>query len=102
MHATIADHREEIAELCRQLGVRHLDVFGSATTSAFDEAESDVDFLVELDDPVSPSYFDAYFALKEGLERILGRPVDLVTRLSIQNPHFLRRVEATRERLYAA
>lgn len=102
MHATITNHRDEIADLCASLGVRRLDVFGSATTAAFDEVTSDVDLLVEFDDPTSPSYLDAYFTLKEELERILGRPVDLVTRLSVQNPYFLRRVETTAELLYAA
>lgn len=102
MHATITSHSDEIAALCRMLVVRRLELFGSATTSDFDELASDVDFLVEFDDPMSPSYFDDFFTLKEGLERILQRPVDLVTRLSIQNPYFLRRVEETTETLYAA
>jgi uncharacterized protein len=102
VHVIITTHREEIVALCERLGVRRLDVFGSATTSAFDEVSSDVDFLVEFGDPSSPSYFDDYFSLKEGLERILGRPVDLVTRASIENPYFLQRVEATREGLFAA
>lgn len=102
MHATITSHRDHIAALCERLGVRRLDVFGSATTAAFDEVASDVDFLVEFEDPTSPSYFDDFFSLKEGLEQILGRPADLVTRASIQNPYFLRRVEETRESLYEA
>jgi uncharacterized protein len=102
MHVTITTHREDIVALCGRLGVSRLDVFGSATSSAFNEASSDVDFLVEFVDPSSPSYFDDYFSLKEGLEHILGRPVDLVTRTSIENPYFLQRVEATREGLFAA
>jgi predicted nucleotidyltransferase len=102
MHATITTHRDEITALCDVLGVRRLDVFGSATTHDFDELASDIDLLVEFSDPTSPSYADGYFTLKDELERILERPVDLVTRLSIRNPYFLRRVEATMENLYAA
>ena len=59
-------------------------------------------FLVEFEDPTSPSYFDHFFSLKEGLEQILGRPTDLVTRACIQNPYLLRRMEETGESLYAA
>jgi uncharacterized protein len=51
MHATIADHREDIARLCERFRVRRLDVFGSATTDQFDPATSDVDFVVEFVDP---------------------------------------------------
>jgi hypothetical protein len=46
-------------------------------------------------------YFGTYFALKEGLEQILGRPVDVVTATSIRNPYFRDQVMRTRELLYA-
>ena len=36
--------------LCRELGVRRLDVFGSAVGDAFDVMSSDVDVLVEFED----------------------------------------------------
>lgn len=102
MHAVISDHQDEIRALCATLGVRRLDVFGSATTAAFDESHSDVDLVVEFADPTSPGYVDGYFTLKERLEALFGRPVDLVTRSSIQNPYIRRQVEDTAEALYAA
>ena len=40
--------------------------------------------------------------MKEGLERILGRPVDVVSATSIRNPYFRERAMRTRELLYAA
>ncbi len=42
------------------------------------------------------------FGLKEGLERLLGRAVDVVSAMSIRNPYFRDRVMQTREPLYAA
>lgn len=33
MHATITDHSEEIARLCKRFRVRRLEVFGSAITA---------------------------------------------------------------------
>jgi len=62
-------------------------LFGSAGTDRLDEATSDIDSLVEFDDtPVSR--FDAYFGLKEDLEALLGRPVDLVSTAAVENPYF--------------
>ncbi|WP_252365272.1 nucleotidyltransferase family protein [Saccharomonospora piscinae] len=59
--------------------MRRLDVFGSAVGDSFDTETSDVDVLVEFEAGAEFDYFDAYFELREGLERILGRPVDLVS-----------------------
>jgi predicted nucleotidyltransferase len=102
VHVTIEGRRAEISELCRQVGVRRLDVFGSAAGGGFDETTSDVDFVVDFAGETGFDYFDAYFSLKEGLEAILGRPVDLVTRSSIENPYFRESVEQSQELIYAA
>lgn len=88
-----------IAILCQEFHVRRLSIFGSAATAAFDPETSDVDFLVEFDDH-APDLLDAYFRLKEGLEALLGRPVDLVTPKSLENPYFAESVETTRRDLY--
>lgn len=93
--------REAVSDLCRRFGVHRLSVFGSAMTDRFDETRSDVDFLVEFaDDPAAR--FDAYFGLKEALEALLGRPVDLVMPSALENPYFAASVEANAEELYAA
>lgn len=90
-----------IAALCRRFGVRRLSVFGSAATEAFDPERSDVDFLVEFD-PDTADRFDSYFGLKEELERLVARPVDLVMAKSLDNPYFAASVERSRRDLYAA
>ncbi|HVK19911.1 MAG TPA: nucleotidyltransferase domain-containing protein [Actinokineospora sp.] len=102
MHEAIVAKLPEVETLCRALGVRRLDLFGSAVGDSFNPASSDVDVLVEFDERPGFDHFDSYFALKEGLERIFDRPVDLVSGTSIHNPYFRRRVMDTRERLYAA
>ncbi|MDQ3404513.1 MAG: nucleotidyltransferase domain-containing protein [Actinomycetota bacterium] len=104
MHELVKAKRHEINELCRTLGVRRLDLFGSAVGDSFgfDIATSDVDVLVEFDHGPDFDYFGTYFALKEGLEKILGRHVDVVSGSSIRNPYFRRRVMETKEMLYAA
>lgn len=92
---------DAIADICRRHRVRRLSLFGSAATEAFDPESSDVDFLVEFTDSAD-SLFDAYFGLKDDLERLLGRPVDLVMSKSLENPFFASTVEQTRHELYAA
>lgn len=102
VHEVVASKLAEIESLCRALGVRHLDVFGSAVGDSFDVATSDVDILVDFESGDDFDHFGTYFALKEGLERILGRPVDLVVDSSIRNPYFRQQVMDSKETLYAA
>lgn len=102
MIAELTEHQGEIVALCRRFGVRRLDVFGSATSDEFDPARSDIDFLVEFAPPEGTSRFDAFFGLKEGLEALVGRPVDLVDPSAMENPYFAAMVEQTRQELYAA
>lgn len=101
MIAEIMEHRDEVVALCRRFGVQRLDVFGSASSGEINP-RSDIDFLVELEPPDGGSRFDAFFGLKEGLEALLGRPVDLVDPSALANPYFAAMVEITRQELYAA
>jgi hypothetical protein len=101
MTNVIDQHREEVAALCRRAGARRLDVFGSAVRDDFDPVTSDLDFLVEFDDLPPKAYADAYFMLKERLEQLFGRPVDLVTAASVDNPYFRQRIDAERKPVYA-
>jgi uncharacterized protein len=100
MTNVIEQHREEVAALCRRAGARRLDVFGSAVRDDFDPVTSDLDFLVEFDDLPPKAYADAYFMLKERLEQLFGRPVDLVTAASVDNPYFRQRIDAERKPVY--
>jgi predicted nucleotidyltransferase len=100
MASILAPHLDEIPDLCRRYGVARLELFGSATTDAFDPERSDLDFLVEFD--ANPSgLFDRYFGLKESLEALYGRSVDLVTVASLRNPYFIDAVNKTRRLVYA-
>jgi uncharacterized protein len=98
----IARHREELGTLCRRLHVRRLDLFGSAARGDFDPGRSDLDFIVEFDRSTPLHPFDAYFGLKEELEALLGRNVDLVVDGTIENPYRKASIEQSREIVYAA
>ncbi len=88
-----------ISELCRRLKVGRLDVFGSATSEDF-RADSDVDVLVRFEDG-GGGLFNRYFDLKEGLEAIFGRPVDVVMEDALKNPYFRASIERSRKTVYA-
>lgn len=94
--------RTATAVLCRKYGVRSLDLFGSATSGAWNADTSDLDFVVSFD-PLAPgSIADRYLRLAEDLEALFGRSVDLITDRAIRNPYFRRNVDASRTNVYAA
>jgi predicted nucleotidyltransferase len=85
--------------LCAELGVRRLELFGSALQS---EEPGDLDFLVDLGDRHPADYADAYFSLLERLEALFEQPIDLVTPAGLGNPYFRERVERNKAVVYAA
>jgi uncharacterized protein len=96
----VEQHRGAIRALCQHYGVRHLDLFGSATTGDFDPATSDLDFVATFADTRSPGYADRYLSFAEALEALFGRPVDLITERSMRSPYFRQVVEASRQPIY--
>jgi predicted nucleotidyltransferase len=62
---------------------------------------SDYDFLVEFALPLD-DYADRYLGLKEELEALLERPVDLVVEKSIRNPYLRQAIRRDRVNVYAA
>lgn len=101
MQSLVSPKLPEIEALCRFHGVRRLDLFGSAARGDT-TADSDLDFLVDLGDRQPADYARAYFGLKDALEALFGRPVDLVTPPALANPHFRARIESERVGLYAS
>jgi hypothetical protein len=95
----LGSHREEVAMICEVYGVERLELFGSATSDAFDPASSDLDFLVEFVDK-SPGYANRYLRFAEALETLFDRNVDVVTERSIANPYFRDILNATRQLVY--
>lgn len=101
MVAIVEHNRTALVALCRRYRVDRLYLFGSAASGCFDSQRSDLDFLVSfVDREPTGEYADRYLDFAEGLERLLGRPVDLLTEQSIRNPYFRREVESTRQLIY--
>ena len=97
-----AEHATALADLCRRHGVLRLELFGSAARGQDDPTHSDLDFLVEFEPVREGHYADAYFDVREGLEAMFRRPVDLVVDSAIRNRYFRESVDQTKTLLYAA
>ena len=100
MVALVQEKIAALTALCRRFKVKRLYLFGSAAGGAFQPDSSDLDFLVALDESSPAEYTENYFGLAHGLERLFGRPVDLVTERAVRNPYFRQVVEATRQLVY--
>jgi hypothetical protein len=71
------------------------------------DAKEEAGVLISLYEKLSLANFeghhaDAYFGLRESLEALFGRSVDLVMTRAIRHPYFLEAIEPTRTLLYAA
>jgi predicted nucleotidyltransferase len=100
MISALTVHRAEIDALCRRFHVKRLDVFGSAARGEDFNNASDVDFLVEFEPLAPAAYADAYFSLRDELIALFRRRIDLLTKTSLRNPYFHRRVEAEQRPLF--
>jgi uncharacterized protein len=98
MDTNLAISTKKIAELCEQYGVVKLDVFGSAATTS--NAANDYDFIVELKHDEFVSKARRWISFADGLEKILGKPVDLVSAASMKNSFFTKSVKATQKSIY--
>lgn len=91
-----------LAEFCRRWRIEELSLFGSALRSDF-RPDSDVDLLVSFAPEAEWSLLD-HARMERELERLLGRKVDLVSRIAIeQSPNRVRREEilSTSRPIYA-
>lgn len=80
--------QEHLPEIRLRFGVARLALFGSAARDEL-RPESDVDVLVAFEGAAT---FERYFALRDYLEELLARKIDLVTERGLK-PRARRHVE---------
>jgi len=93
----------EIADFCRHWKVTELALFGSVLRGDF-SPDSDVDVLVSFAPDARWSLFDLV-RMQEELKAILGREVDLLERVAVeQSENYIRRksILSNMEVIYAA
>ncbi|MFZ4464616.1 MAG: nucleotidyltransferase family protein [Bacteroidales bacterium] len=95
----IENHRNKIIELCDSHKVKELYLFGSVLTDKFNDY-SDIDMLIQFQHIELLEYFDNYMDLKEKLEIVLERSVDLVENQAIRNPIFRQALDREKRLFY--
>ena len=95
----IENHRNKIIELCDSHKVKELYLFGSVLTDKFNDY-SDIDMLIQVQHIELLEYFDNYMDLKEKLEIVLERSVDLVENQAIRNPIFRQALDREKRLFY--
>jgi uncharacterized protein len=100
MNLNLTEYSDKLSNLCVVYGVKRLELFGSGSRSDFDLQNSDLDFLIEFAESHSTGAFDRYFGLKEDLERLFQRPVDLIEIKAIKNPYFRQAIERDKVLVY--
>lgn len=102
MTDVVKNNLESIYDVCRNMQVKSLYLFGSGARQNEYNSDSDLDFLFQYNKdleglPLPPfDYFDLLFAL----ENITGKKVDLVAEEKIRNKFFLERVNKEKIRIY--
>ena len=91
--------KSDIEIICRELDLQRLDLIGSAARDDFSDG-SDIDILVTFEG--DENLFDRYFSLKERLEEVFKRKVDVIEERAIRNPFFRKAVSRDRIKVYGA
>ncbi|MFN3641260.1 MAG: nucleotidyltransferase family protein [Flavobacterium sp.] len=91
--------RNELSTLCKLHKVGSLYLIGSAVGANFHK-NSDVDFLIKFENIALSDYFNNYFTLKEKLEELFKRKVDLVEEQTLKNPILIQSINSSKELVY--
>lgn len=93
---------QNLAKLKNICAIYHVDkmyLFGSALNSSFSN-HSDIDLLVKFKRMDLAKYFQDYMELKENLESLFGRKVDLVEEQTLKNPILIKSINKSKELIY--
>jgi uncharacterized protein len=88
-----------IKQLCKDYRVKSFSVFGSVLTDNF-TSHSDIDFVVDFEENDPIKYTDLYFQLKEKLEQLFNRRIDLIEERGIKNSFFKKELNNSKVVLY--
>ena len=96
MNPIVENSLTQIRSICAAHQVDEAHLFGSQATSTF-QPESDIDILVKFSEAIKLlGYADNYFTLKEELEALLNKEIDLVSQRSLKNPVLIQEIERTK------
>lgn len=90
---------KRIKRLCKEYKVRTFSAFGSVTRDDFN-FDSDIDFVVDFEENDPFEYTNLYFQLKDKLEKLLKRQIDLIEYRAIKNNYFKKELNETKVLIY--
>jgi uncharacterized protein len=96
----ISAKSKDFMVLCINHKVKYLYAFGSSVTDRFDIEKSDIDLLVEIDDPDPIERGEKLISLWDLFEIFFKRRVDLLTESSIHNPFLRDSIDSTKILIY--
>ena len=99
MNKIVKSKLPELINICQQHKIVSLYLFGSANTEQFNN-DSDIDFLITFGKVELFDYFDNYMELKENLEKVFRRKVDLIEEKTIKNPVLRRSIDRNKTLIY--
>jgi predicted nucleotidyltransferase len=100
MNPAVLPHNDALRTFCERWKIRELAVFGSVLRDDF-SATSDVDVLVSFETGAPVTAFDLV-DMRDELQQLFGRGVDLVEKQALLNPFRRREILRTARVLYAA
>lgn len=99
MESFIRTYQNPLENICKAHQVKSLFAFGSLVRNEMNP-DSDIDLLVEIAEQDPFRYSDCYFELKNKLEILFGRTVDLLEKKSLRNPYLKNEIDSTKVLLY--
>jgi predicted nucleotidyltransferase len=95
-------YQKAINELCVHHKVKSLYAFGSVLEKDIKHA-GDVDLIVTFNSAITlKNYADNYYSLKQALQQLFKKPVDLLEEQAIKNPYFRDSISPKKQLVYAA
>lgn len=95
----IESNIDSVRTLCKLHKVQRLFVFGSVLSDRF-QKDSDIDLIVDFQGVDLYDYADNYFDLKESLENLFQREVDLLEDKAIKNPYLRQSIDSSKVLVY--
>ncbi len=102
IHPFVDEKRRRLIDACYHYGIKSLYAFGSVVRQDFSPT-SDVDLLVEYkDEETDPiKRYETFLDLKNQMEGILGRKVDILQEKDLTNPFLKHFILQEKEKIYA-
>lgn len=96
----ILKQKTDFTDLCVKHKVKYLYAFGSSTNDKFNHNSSDIDLIVEIDEPDPIERGEKLMSLWDTFETFFHRKVDLLTDSSIRNPYLRKSIDSSKILIY--